>query len=290
MKVLDKMFPKKAEEKAKEDAWKGAKEIIDRIFKDTEDRRKAMTKNLKAFRGEIWDKSKLKSWDSSAVYNLLFTTVSSVAPLITDSKPISIVVPREPWNAPLAEAYTEALAYEWDVMGTQMLLNKWVVWALICGEGLTRLYYCPIKKSIQEEIVDPRDFFIAPGYEQIEKAPFCGTRGLRPVSWVKQNFPDAEIKEDVQSYTMDDDDEPEKSYKYSDVSSIEADYLFVRVYELWSRDDAEIKGPDGEMIKEFPHGKLWYFTDTQELGVKKVMDEHGEPPYVKIDDYYNPGS
>lgn len=270
-----------------DDVWKKPKAIIDKIFEQTKTRRDKIDQYVEMYRGNIWKKEELESWDSEAVYNLFFTTISSIAPLITDSKPELSVTPREPYMERVGRAYTSALKYVWDVLDMQDVLHKWELWTLMQGSGILKVFYCPAAKEIQVEHENFRNFFIAPGYEDIRKAPFCGTRKQRPLSWVKENFPDVELKGTFKGFS--EDDNKASTYKYADVEGMESEYLFVRVYEVWSRDSAIITDEDGKEIPEFPHGQLMYFTDSELLGVEEVIDKHGLPPYIKIDDYVNPG-
>jgi len=278
---------KRKEEREQEEDWKKTKDIIDKIFRETKVRREKMTDFVNAYRNNIWKEDKLAAWESRATYNIFFSTVSSLAPLITDSKPNAVVVPKVPYMERPARAYTEAVKYFWDVADMPNILYKWAVWTQICGIGVVKAYYCTIKKRFTVELVDPRDFFIAPGYETISEAPYCGTKSKRPVSWVKEVFPDVDLKASITSYDAEND--KEKSYKYSDVNSIESESLFVTVYEFWCRDTAVIEGEDGEEIPKFPYGKLTYFTEDDFLGELEAPDNIDGAPYVEIMDYYNPG-
>ncbi len=69
-----------------------------------------------------------------------------------------------PNTTPTADNY-ETVKYMWDVADMPTLLYKWAVWSQICGIGVVKAYYCTIQKRFTVELVDPRDFFIAPGYE-----------------------------------------------------------------------------------------------------------------------------
>ena len=285
----------------KDESWKKEKEIIDKIFENTKERRDEMTRYLKAYAGKLWDKKQLSKHDSEIMYNLIFTNISAVAPLITDSKPITTVVPKEPYLERAGWAYTKALKYSWDKLDIQMLLYKGVIWSMVTGLGIFKIYFEPTLDEIGGvtiDLVDPRDFFIAPGYDEIAKAPYCGTRTFKPITWIKEHYPDIELKEEA-FWINDDKSEAcgEKAYKYAGVKGISQSAYFVQVYELWSRgniplmdeDGKPVKDKDGKQEYEYPNGKIEYFTENTYLGCMEAPDSHGLPPYVELVDYVNPG-
>ena len=294
--------------------WENVKAVVDQIFEDTKDRRKEMTDYLKLYRGKIWNMEQLDEEDSRIMYNMIFTTISSIAPLVTDSKPISSVVPKFPFLQNMAEKYTLALKYGWETLDMQMVLTKGCIWAYICGYVVYHLYYDPTKQfggSLCCEIIDPRDFFVAPGYEEIWKAPYCGYKTRKPISWVKQFFPGREIKPDVTFFGEEDD--TERAYKMAEVGSIANEAQFITVYCVWMKDESLIseeveveteaedeeksgekrEGKKTEKVtrskKKYPNGKFMYFTDSEFLGEMPQEELHGLPPFVEQIDYYNPG-
>jgi len=292
------MKREKKESRDDKERWEGTRDIIDELFKKTKDRREKMTKYIQAYRGVVWDVNELDDKESKIFYNMIFAAVSSIAPLITDSKPITTVVPKVPYMEKAGQAYTKALKYAWDTQDIQMLLYKGVIWSMLCGFAVYKVYFEPTLGDSGDlciELVDPREFFVAPGYEEIWKAPYCGVVTRKPISWVKQVFPDAEIKDDVEFLiTESDKKDTDREFKYAGATAIQNESSFVKVYEVWSKDDEVIfdEKEDGEEKEEklkYPHGKLEYFTSNQYLGCMPAPDKHGLPPYVELMDYYNPG-
>ena len=296
---MKRLFGRSKEEEKDEfradNEWQKYKSVIDQIFKDTESHREKMTRNINVFRGKVWDEEKLDSYDSRASYNMIFTTVESIAPLITDSKPITSLVPLFPYMEKVAWSYNNAIKYGYEVLDVTNQLYHWVLWSMLCGTGIMKMYFDPVKGETGElrmEMVDPRDFFIAPGYTDLWEAPFCGVKTRKPVSWVKETFPDVELKKgEVDSYAKK--DAGEKEYKYSDASAVDRETSFVTVYEVWARDPEVMietdENGDEKEVKKWPYGKLVYFTDKQLLGCLEAVDKHGYPPYVELHDYINPG-
>lgn len=278
--------------------WKKLKEAVDCIFKGTEATRSQMTKYLKHFTGQIWDKNELKDHDSEATFNVMFSTVENIAPMLTDSKPIVDVVPRDPFNQKLAASYSLALKYAWDATEMQHQLLKGVLSALIMKKGVFKVYYNPQKRYGSDlciEVVDPRDFFISPGYNDEWEAPIVGIKTKRPISWIKSRFPDAKGVT-VDNSMLNSRDEG-KFYRFDTKNVTSMEVEFATIYEVWMQDDDAYKDvikedDEGQKVKtkekKYPYGKYVYFTDSELLAVEPVQDMHGLPPYVTLDDYVHP--
>ena len=289
--------------------WKQLKEVVDSIFQDTSGERDKMTRYLKQFQGKIWDDGKLvgngleESYKSKAHINLVFSTVEAIAPMLTDSRPITHVIPREPHMEKLAWKYNKGLEYAWDSLDMQMQTYKLVLYGMIMKKGILKIYYDPEKTfggDLCVENVDPRDFFIAPGYDDIWKAPYCGVKSGKPLSWIRANFPDID---DVKSeWSTFDSDEQQNAYKYGDASNTALSARFAYVYEVWMKDEetmmdvieeydegGETKKRKKEELK-YPNGKFIYFTKERYLGTKESDFTHKLPPYVDFNDYVDPTS
>jgi len=289
--------------------WKQLKEVVDSIFQDTSGERDKMTRYLKQFQGKIWDDGKLvgngleESYKSKAHINLVFSTVEAIAPMLTDSRPITHVIPREPHMEKLAWKYNKGLEYAWDSLDMQMQTYKLVLYGMIMKKGILKIYYDPEKTfggDLCVENVDPRDFFIAPGYDDIWKAPYCGVKSGKPLSWIRANFPDID---DVKSeWSTFDSDKQQNAYKYGDASNTALSARFAYVYEVWMKDEetmmdvieeydegGETKKRKKEELK-YPNGKFIYFTKERYLGTKESDFTHKLPPYVDFNDYVDPTS
>lgn len=294
------MFGKKKKEN---DEWKEVRDIVDSYFESTKKERDKMTRYLKQFQGEIW-KGKAGDEDKSKAFiNLIFSTVEAIAPMLTDSKPITAVIPRMPYMEKLAWKYNKGLEYAWDSLDMQMNMYKVVLYGLIMKKGIFKVYYDPEKSfggDLCVDTVDPRDFFIAPGYDDIWKAPWCGVKSPKPLSWIKANFPDIE---DVKPETSSLDSDKMKAFKYGEASDTAMSARFATVYEVWMRDDdtfedikVEKENEEGEKeeVKEsrpmYPNGKFMYFTADQYLGTTKYDFNKKIPPYVDFNDYVDPTS
>lgn len=287
----------------KEDKLKTMRSRIDAIFTTTKPVRDQMSRNLELFEGNMWQKDDIEfrgERRSEIQYNTIFSSIQSVAPMVTDNRPITRVATEFPWMEKLGRALNHVTKYLWNALDMQMVLYRAVLDSMIFGHAIFKLGYNPDKRmggEVEISLIDPRDFFIAPGYDEIWKAPFCGVKTDKPISWVKRNF---DVKEVKGAIDKTQGSKNKKNFKFGDITAIEGECHFVTVYELWTRDDeayeevSEEYEEDGEKKtrkskkKKYPYGKLCYFTTEQWLGEEAAQDEHNLPPYVEMWDYIKP--
>jgi hypothetical protein len=280
--------------KNKEDeAWKKLKDTVDSVFEATKGEREKMTRYLDLYNGKIWKEEKLEETDSRAFLNLFFSTVQMIAPMLTDNRPRAILVSHEAHLQEVANVYNQALKYFWEAkdMTNKFLLG--VMDALIMRLGIFKVYFDPsdgFGGNVDVEIIDPREFFIAPGFTDTWKAPWCGQRTRKPLSWVKKMFPD--IKD-----VKPDGDQGDFDIKYGEAMDFQLDTKFVTVTEVWMRDEEaeeEITEEDEEGKKrkakrqKYPYGKFCYFTEKEYLGTIPCDYMFNRAPYVPLYDYVKP--
>jgi len=309
------------EETAQDDKLKTIKGKIDDIFTTTKPVREQMTRNLELFEGKMWktDDEEFQGENRSQVqYNTIFAAIQSVAPMVTDNRPITRIAPRFPWMEKIGVTLNHVTKYLWNALDMQMTLYRAVVDAMVFGHAIFKLGYNPDKShggEVELSLVDPRDFFIAPGYDTVWEAPFCGVKADKPIAWVKKYFDVEEVKGAVDKTNGD---KAKKNFKFGDIDNIQGECYFVTVYELWTRDDdayeeffeeeeyetdeTEEYEEDGEVMErpkmgtkkvkkerqKYPYGKICYFTEEQWLGEEAAQDEHNLPPYVEMWDYIKP--
>ena len=279
------------------------KTAVDKIFRDTQPQRDKMDRYLKEFSGQWWDEdAKGYSQDSHVFVNYLFSTVMSIAPLLTDNRPAWSVRARKPFMQKLVDTYSLCLDYLWDKLDMDALTIKAVIDALVMKNGVFKVTFDENEGTFGEcriDVIDPRTFFEAPGYDDNWDCDFQGTRERKPISWIRRTFP--EKGGDVKS---DDDDEKMAKGKWNNKETFELQSTFATVYEVWMRDDEVetyfVEGVDGEREKtekgkdkkderaKFPFGKIVTFTRDVLLEEKKSPYRHNKPPYVKLYDYYMP--
>lgn len=269
------------------------RQVVDKIFDDTKKERDKMDEYLRHFRGEIWKEEELDSLNSRGFINTFFQTVESIAPMLTDSHPITYVVPKFPFLEKLGRLYNNGLKYIWDKTDDDMKTLKITLSALIMKIGIKKIYWNPDKNELDSDIVDPRSFFILPGYEDEWDAPMMGEREMKPVSWLKRQFP--EMADQIEETK---DPEIKTNFKFGETKTFSEDIKFARFYRVWSRDDQEIEeltetgetqdDTSKKKKKKYEYGKWVCFTDDLFLGEFNCDYFHNKPPYICLRDYFNP--
>jgi hypothetical protein len=269
------------------------KTAVDKIFEDTAEKRRKMDRYLREFSGEWWDEKELKTNQDSPVFvNYLFSTVMSIAPLLTDNRPTWSVRARKPFLQKPVDLYSLCLEYLWDKLDMDVKVFKGAVDSQVMKEGIFKVTFDPDDGTYGEcriDLVDPRVFFEAPGYDDNWDCDFQGTRERKPLSWIRRNFENgSEVKSD---------EDDRKTFKKKD--DVETKSSFATVYEVWMRDDEvedfilegekDEKGKDKkEKRPKFPYGKIVAFTKDVLLDEKASPYRHNKPPYVKLYDYFMP--
>ncbi|MFA5262019.1 MAG: hypothetical protein WC450_12420, partial [Candidatus Omnitrophota bacterium] len=263
-----------------------------------------------------WKEEELGKWDSRVFYNMAFSLIQAQAPLLTDNNPIPTVIPRFDFMERPANAYTKAIEYLWDVLEMPMLTEKALIYAMAKKLGIFKVYFDKNKGfggDICVDVVDPATFFIAPGYDDEWKAPFCGCKSIKPLSWIRRTFP--KVKDVKAETSLFNDEKDKNAFKYQDASDFELDVRFATVYEVFVRntefvvDYPELDDKEGEKKgflnflkgkkkeeqkeeegeeKEEDFGKYIYFTSDQFLDERPASDMHGLAPYVTVRDYIDP--
>lgn len=263
------------------------------------ERRENMDRWLDQYKAELWKKELVKDTDSKVQKNYIFSNIAAVAPLLTDNKPIWNVLARDPRFQRLANVYGKASECLWDNLHMDEVTADVVTDSLLWPIGLTKTYWDPEEGDVKIDVVDPRTFFIAPGYDDLWKAPWCGTVTELPISWIALNYPDK--LDDVRPETLSDGDSAfgiDWSRKYS----IEKETSTCVVYEIWMRDSEiidyiiEEENEEGEKVEtkkkkaKYPNGRLIIMTKDVVLKDDESPFEHGHPPYVAYYDYKVPHS
>ena len=298
------MGKKKREEKDTLEKITKLKSAVDKIFTQTEPQRKEMDRYLKEYTGKWWNEDDLRTHphDSRVFVNYVFSTTMSIAPLLTDNRPVWTIRARKPFLQKMYDLYSLCLEYLWDKLDMDSKTFKAVVDALVMKNGIFKVTFDPDDPlpygECRVDVVDPRCFFEAPGYDDNWENPFQGTRERKPISWIRARFP--ETGEEVKP----DESEPKANYSSSGKEDYEVQSDFATVYEVFMRDNEteeflltddsgdpqfteKGKREKGER-KKYPYGKIVTFTKDVILEEKPSKYRHNKPPYVKLYDYIVP--
>jgi len=280
---------------------KALREAIDKVFTDTKAERDEMRHGRALYEAGMWNKQDIEFFPDRGngegknlvQYNTIFSVIRQIAPMVTSNRPITKVAPRFSYMWKMGETLNHCIKYAWELLDLQMKSYLAVVDSMTSKLGIFKIGYNPETNEPELSLIDPIDFFIAPGYETTWDAPWCGVKVPKPLSWIRRTFPH------VKEVTADDGTEEDKSraYKFGDTPGPAEDMQFATVYEIWMKDEEAMKelietDEAGEetktQVRKFPYGKLCFFTENEWLDEIASKDDHGKPPYVEVRDYIRP--
>jgi len=261
---------------------------IDNIFSSNKGVYEKMERFMKRYKGEWWGKN-VDENDSKIHANYIFSTVETVAPLLTDNRPIWSVRARQSFMQNHVEAFSVALEYLWDKLRMDNKLFLWVKNSLIMKTGIAKARWDNTSKEVAIDNVDSRTFFIAPGYTTIEDSPMCGERMTKPLSFVRFKYP-KKFKEVTQAMGND---------ALSNLQDWELEDHKEKFYEVYLRDstvedyyidddgkETKEKTENKQSRKKFPNGKIKVMMRGVTLEEKPWP--FSRPPYIALYDYTVP--
>lgn len=142
----------------------------------------------KMFRGKQW-KEQRPTYRHSEVLNLLFQTIQSQVPIITDTRPKFEFLPQEPGDYEISEILNEVAQADWVKYNWMYKLTEVIYDGHFYGTGMSQLKYEPDKSEICYESVDPFYCFPDPSAVDVnEKSEyFCYAEPME-VSKIKEKW------------------------------------------------------------------------------------------------------
>ncbi|MGB8275034.1 MAG: hypothetical protein WCF16_07155, partial [Alphaproteobacteria bacterium] len=211
-------------------------------------------------------------------------------PLLTDNRPVWFLQARSPRYQKLAGLYDAALQYLWDYRDAEDFLADAVTDDLLAGNALVKTFWDEDEEEVDFMLVDPATFCVAPGYTDLWKAAWCGERGRKAMTWIRDAFPDTWQNVTPEGY------DPTRSQPLGECFDIELENMFAEVYQIWIRDESMreqmIKDSQGEPEdapkKKYPNGRIIVFTASTVLSDEPSPFDHGKPPYIHLRNYKIP--
>ncbi|HRZ15362.1 MAG TPA: hypothetical protein P5110_07635 [Candidatus Omnitrophota bacterium] len=103
-------------------------------------------KYYKFYRGNQW-LNKRPSYRASIVMNLIFTTIQTILPILTDNRPNVSVLPQEPSDYMFSQIVQEIVDWNWEDKNLDIRLPWALLESLIYGNGFMKVGYDPNAKD-----------------------------------------------------------------------------------------------------------------------------------------------
>lgn len=123
---------------------KQARKLAERLYKEAKTHRKAYDenwlRNYKMFRGKQWEERR-PSYRHSEVINLVFKSIQSIVPQMTDARPKFSFLPQEPSDLELAQILDELCDADWAKYGWLYKLTETIYESKFYGHGIGYMGY-----------------------------------------------------------------------------------------------------------------------------------------------------
>jgi len=136
---------------------KRAKKLVNKLFKKAQRSRRRYDERwldyYKMFRGKQWTQQR-PSYRHSEVINMVFQTIQSFVPILTDSRPKFDFLPQEPQDRPFAEILSKVSESDWDRNNWLEVITEELYDGHFYGTGIGGCRYDPTKRSGIGDIVN----------------------------------------------------------------------------------------------------------------------------------------
>lgn len=239
---------------------------------------------MSAYDGSYFVNDSRPDYKSNQVTNLVFSTIESIRPIMTDNNPKFIAVPNNPQGLEFSNDVQMALDYEWDREKMPTKLPAQLIPMLVYGTAVWFVQWDGKEGeygNIKIKEVDPFNIFPDPLAENVDNAEYIVYATYKNANQIKQQFPDKANAIEGSRISMselvanrDEQDTNEENQ--------------VLILEMWCRDwttmDEDI---DGNKSLKYPQGRV--ITCLPELGIilsdKKNPYKDGKFPFVLMKNY-----
>ena len=239
---------------------------------------------MSAYDGSYFVNDSRPDYKSNQVTNLVFSTIESIRPIMTDNNPKFIAVPNNPQGLEFSNDVQMALDYEWEREKMPTKLPAQLIPMLVYGTAVWFVQWDGKEGeygNIKIKEVDPFNIFPDPLAENVDNAEYIVYATYKNANQIKQQFPDKANAIEGSRISMselvanrDEQDTNEENQ--------------VLILEMWRRDwttmDEDI---DGNKSLKYPQGRV--ITCLPELGIilsdKKNPYKDGKFPFVLMKNY-----
>jgi len=242
---------------------------------------------MSAYKGTYFQKLNQPDYKSNEISNLIFSTIETVRPIMTDNNPKFLAVPATPLGMEFSGDIQTALDYEWDREKMGLKLPAQLIPMLVYGNAVWFVQWDGKDGeygNISIKPVDPFNIFPDPLAESIDNCEFLVYATYRHANQIKQQFPEKASAIEGSRITMSELVADRDKNDTQDANQ-------VLILEMWCRDwitmDESVK--DKKQLK-YPKGRV--ITCLPELGIllsdKKNPYNDGKFPFVIMKNYDMP--
>jgi len=213
-------------------------------------------------------------WQSKVRSRMIRPTIEHIIAAATDSRPQSVVLPRNPDDAGLSALMNECIVFEHGRLKIERLIERYVRDMWVAGMAFMDVGWNPFAREAVLEVVDARNMDWDPDVDRVEQAAWLCRRTLVPLARLKRIY--GEKAKDVRAeyrYTTDApmtmrpdiEDIVEKEPKTIEAISASAG----KIAQL-PRDEYTAFSPDaGEMVMLY---ELWTGPEPIRTGERLSLD------------------
>lgn len=222
---------------------------------------------------------------SNHVSNLIFSTIETIRPIMTDNNPQFQALARTPEGKEKARKIQTALDYEWDRENMRSKLSKAILTALQTGTAIFYLKWDKQTSNVKCVLVNPLSIYPDPMATSFDDAEYVIYATYQHINQLKKMYPEKASQLIGSDVSM-----PELTGKKIN----ETTNTQVLVLECWTRDYTYIDVEEvisGQKVKnkkmKYPNGRV--ITCAPILGV--VLSDSPSPykdgkfPFVALKDY-----
>lgn len=282
--------------------------LFESLFLKAKEERKKYEGNwekfIKYYNFDQWDPKPPKI-RSTPVINIIYPTIETTIPILTDTSPGFDVIAKNPNDFDFAETLSSLIQDWWNNNGMDTTLTECIKDSMVLGTGIYKIVWDDELENgagdVACKIVDPFKLWVNPGATNFDSCDYVIEAYSKSYGELKRMFPDADIEskserqsefstedknKDVHKETLVSPIDHKSTVKnYSKLDSNAIDYNeSIEVMELWIKDQTieEFELETGEKISKlkYPTGRLITVIPSQKLVLQDV-----ENPYKR---HYNP--
>lgn len=239
---------------------------------------------MSAYKGTYFQNQNIPDYKSNEISNMVFSTIETIRPIMTDNNPKFLAVPNTPTGMEFTADVQTALDYEWDREKMPLKLPAQLIPMLVYGNAVWFIQWDGKDGeygNISIKPVDPFNIFPDPLAESIDNSEYLVYATYRNANQIKQQFPEKASAIEGSRITMSELVAERDNNDTQDANQ-------VLILEMWCRDWTTMdESVEGKKQLKYPKGRV--ITCLPELGIllsdKKNPYKDGKFPFVLMKNY-----